>query len=173
MRSAGVAMAVCLLLATGTAGAADLKIGVVDMKLITERSTVIQAMIRKAEGPILDQRDKIEARRREFEQQRGNLAARRSVMSPEDAAAEEARLRTVGEEIADLEYEVGKQYSRLEEEVMRPAIEKIIGTIRTVAVREAYDLILPSEMALYSSERADITPLVIEAIDKGATAAKP
>ena len=148
-----------------SAGSGAQKIGVLDMKVVTERSRAIQAMVRTAEAPLKAQTDRIDARRNEFVQKRQQLDSRRSVLTATQIEEEEAALRTMSEEIQDMQHEVTKQYARLEDEVMKPAIEKILGVVDQVATAEGYDLVLPREVVLFHTEAVDLTDRVIARLD--------
>ena len=49
---------------------------------------------------------------------------------------------------------------------MKPAVNRILQIVDEVARKEGYDLVIPSEMALYRVDKIDITPLVIQTLDR-------
>ena len=146
--------------------AQGLKIGVLDFKQVTERSTAIRDMIKKAEAPLAGKKDQIDAKTDDFRQRKERLDQRRSVLTEDQVKAEEDALTTLREQIQDMQYEVNKQYDKLDQEVMQPAVDRIMVIVQSLARKEGYDLILPSEYALFHSDKIDITPLVIQALDR-------
>jgi outer membrane protein len=158
------------------ARAQDFKIGVLDFKQVTERSTSIRRMIADAEAPLAEKKRLIETKGEAFAQARRRLEARRSVLTDDQLKEEEQQLSALREEISDLQHEIDKAYERLDKEIMQPAVDRIMGIVEQVARAEGFDLVIPSEMALYHSEKADLTPLVIQTLDRQAAAengAKP
>lgn len=170
--------ALALLLATlaPLVPAQEIRIAVLDFQAVTERSTAIREMIARAEAPLAARKEQIETRMAELQQARTQLDARRSVLTGEQIRAEEQRIATLREEIQDLQYEINKSYERLDQEIMQPAVDRIMAIVEEVARRENYDLVLPSEMALYFSERVDLTAIVTQTLDQrglGITGAAP
>jgi outer membrane protein len=154
---------------------APLKIGIVDVEAITRRSSSIQAKIRQAEQSVQADQDKIDVKLRDLQQMNQDLTSRRSVLSITEINAQEAKIRSLRDEVDDMQYQINKQLDRIRTEVMDPEVGRIMKTVSDVAKREGYDLIVRSEAVLYSIEKADLTPLVIQALDRedAQSAAKP
>jgi outer membrane protein len=164
-------LSVCAVFAPAPARAQDLKVGVLDYKLVIERSTAIREMIAKAEAPLQQQKSKIDVKIEEFRRQRERLEARRSVLSPDQFAQEQRGLDALREEIQDMQHEVNKQYERLDKEVMQPAVDRILEIVQQVARDEKFDLVIDSATVLFRSERLDLTPIVIQTLDRQAALA--
>ena len=67
----------------------------------------------------------------------------------------------------DMNYAINKDITRIQRELMDPQVKKLMETIRALATSEGYDLILRSEDILYFNDTVDITPRVIQTLDKG------
>jgi hypothetical protein len=67
-----------------------------------------------------------------------------------------------------MQYDINKQYEKLDKDVMGPAVERVMSIVQDLAKKEDYDLILPSESVIYHSDRTDITSVVIQALDRQA-----
>lgn len=147
------------------------KIGVVDVDLITRRSRSIQNAVKQAEGQVRAQSDKVDAKVSQLQTMRQNLNDRRSVLKAEDVAAEQARIDRLREEIDDLKYDVNKQIDRIQREVMEPEVKRVMKTVEDVARSEGYDLVVRAEAVLFRSDAVDLTPLVIQALDRQSGAA--
>lgn len=174
-RPKSFAAAAALLLALAVpARAQGLKIGVLDFKQVTERSTAIQAMVKSAESPLAAKKSSIDSKTSDYKERKDKLDSRRSVLSEDQIKAEEQALDKIKTDIQDMQYEVNKQYDRMDQEVMQPAVERIMAIVQEIAKREGYDLVVPSEVALYKTDKIDLTPLVIQALDKeGAKPSSP
>lgn len=150
------------------------KIGVVDIDAVIARSKTVAEAVRKAEQTLDERRRQIEGRLAEIQKARSELDRQRSVMSAEQVQAEEEKIRRQREELDDLQYQTNKELSRIREEVMPPEVDRIIDAVKLVAEEDGYSLILPSDSVLYHIEAVDITPLVVQRLDRaGAAEAKP
>jgi outer membrane protein len=142
------------------------KIGVVNVEQITRRSRSIQNAVKQAEEQVRPQQDRADAKLREMQKIRQNLSDRRSVLKQDEIDAQETRVRALREEVDDLQYEVNKKIDRIQAEVMEPEIKRIKTAVEDVARSEGYDVVLRSESVLYRSDAVDLTPLVIQALDR-------
>ena len=142
------------------------RIGVVDVEQITRRSRSVQDAVKQAEDQVRPQQDKVEAKIREMQTLRQNLSDQRTVIKPEDAESNEGKLRALREEVLDLQNEIDKRFARIQSEVMEPEVKRIMKTVDEIARREGYDLVVRSEAVLFSSDLVNITPLVIQSLDK-------
>lgn len=163
-----IAMASLLTVAAAPALAQDKapRLGIVDVDRVTRQSESIQNTIRKAEGAVQSQQQKIDQKTDNLQQLRQDLRQQASVLTEEEAAAKEKQLRDLKEEIDDLQYEVNKQLDRIRVDLMNPEVDRIMDTVRKVAEKEGYDLVIRADMALYYNEKADLTALVIKELDK-------
>lgn len=146
--------------------AQDFKIGVVDMKQVTERSTALGKAIDEAEAPMRTQKDELDLKMNEFQRKREMLQGQETVLSDEERQNRERELRDLREEIQDMEREIQRQYNRIEMDLMRPVMDRILELVRTVAKEENFDLVIPSELAIYHTDKIDLTPLVIQRLDR-------
>jgi outer membrane protein len=156
---------------TTAAAGAPLKIGVVDVEAITRRSTSVQAAINRAEQSVQAEQEKINARMEELTRLRQNLTAQRSVLTAAEIDAQETKLRQLRDEVEDMTYQVNKKIDNIKIDIMDPEVNRIMVTVGEVAKREGYDLVMRSEAVLFHSEKTDLTPLVIQALDRAAPAA--
>jgi Skp family chaperone for outer membrane proteins len=147
-------------------GPLPIKIGVVDVEQITRRSSSIRASIQKAEKAIEGQKEAVDSKMKELQRHREALGAQRSVLSEEEILSKEKKIRALKEEIFDLHHEINKHLERIQSEVIDPELKRIMGTVEAIARRERFDLILPSEAVLFHTDRVDISPLVIQELDR-------
>lgn len=152
--------------AVGGAQAPALKIGVVDMKEITDRSQSIQARMREVEKSLEPRKAQLDKSFMEVERMKRDLRNRRSVLSDEDVRDEQRRIRRLEGKVEDIQYEINKEFDRFQIDVITPELERIEQTIQRIADDDDYDLILMKEGVIFYSERVDITPLVIHELDR-------
>lgn len=166
--SAAGLIALMFMLAMGSAQAQEktTRLGVVDVERVTRQSETIQGTIRKAEAAVAGQQKKIDSRLEELKRLRLELRQQQSVLSETETAAKEKALRDLKEEIDDIQYEVNKKLERIRIDLMNPEVDRIMATVRKVAEKEGFDLVIRAEMALYFNDKVDLTPLVIQELDR-------
>lgn len=143
------------------------RIGVVDMEAVTQRSQKIQSSVKRAQQQVTPQQDEIDAKRREWARLRQDLAARRSVMKDSEIQTQETKVRELREEVDKLSLAVDQRINRLQDEVLRPEIQRIMKIVEQIAKSEGFTVVLPVEQVLYYDEAVDLTSRVIQAIDRG------
>lgn len=143
------------------------RIGVVDMEAVTQRSQKIQSSVKRAQQQVMPQQDEIDAKRREWARLRQDLSARRSVMKDSEIQTQETKVRELREEVDKLSLAVDQRINRLQDEVLRPEIQRIMKIVEQIAKSEGFTVVLPVEQVLYYDEAVDLTSRVIQAIDRG------
>ncbi|MCE5231402.1 OmpH family outer membrane protein [bacterium] len=146
---------------------AEGKIGVVDVDQIIARSRTVSEAVKKAEASMKERNDQIQSKISEMQSAQADLERRRSVLSEDQLKSEEAKILKQKEDVEDLQHETNKELARIRQQVMPPEVNRIMEAVREVAKRDGYDLVLPAETVLYSVDRINITPLVIQLLDKG------
>lgn len=159
------------------AGPENLKVGFVDVTLASRRSQSIQKGIKAAERELKLAQEKVELQIKEYRRLGENLLARRSVLSEQEIRSQEEDLEQQREEVDQLSRDLERQLRRTETEVMEPAVDRILETVRAVAKKHDFDLILRSDVVLYAVDGMDVTALVVEELDRppkaGGDAAQP
>lgn len=166
-----VALVLCCMLVPTAVRAQSTKIGVVDVDRIVAESKTVSAAVTKTQDSVKKTNDEIQAKYKELESARADLERRRSVLSEEQAKSEEDRLTRKEEEIKDLAYAADKEMARVRQKVMDPEFKRIMSAVEEIAKRDGYDLILPTRAALYHADKIDITPMVIQLLDKAGASA--
>lgn len=165
LKRLGIALVACCML-LAAARAQGTKIGVVDIDRVVSESKSVSAAVKKTQDSVQKRNDEIQARYKELQSARADLERRRSVMSEEQAKNEDERLTKQEEEVKDMAYAADKEMARVRQKVMDPEFKRIMSAVEEIAKRDGYDLILPKRAALYSADRIDITPMVIQLLDK-------
>jgi outer membrane protein len=170
-RIGGLAVIVAACLWMGPSALAQGKatrIGVVNMERVMSNSQLIRATVKQAEEQVQGRQDEYEKLTRDVQKQRTDLRTRQSVMSADQIEEATAKISALTTKANDLEHEINKDMDRVQRELMDPQVKKVMDAIRQIAAAESYDLILRSESVFYVSEASDITPLVIQELDKNA-----
>lgn len=155
-----------LLLASFSAHAAEVRIGYVDVSRAAARSKSITSSVQEAENKLKAKQDELESALRDFKSAQDDLQARRSVLTDDAVEAEEDRIQELREKADLLRLQIDQGLRRTETEVMAPAVDRILATVDEVARAQGFDLILRSDVVIYGVQTLDITPLVIEALDR-------
>ncbi len=149
-----------------------LKIGYVDVDQVASRSRSIQDRVKTAEDPLKVKQDEMEILIRDYRKAQDDLKARRSVLSDDEARSQETKIAAMRDKLDAMKLEIDKQLRKAETEIMGPAVDRILETVRKVGKAQGYDLILRREVVLYGADALDITPQVIQQLDQEAASKK-
>lgn len=148
-----------------------LRIGYVDVSRAAARSRSIAATVKSAEDQLKVQQEQLELKVREYRRAQEELQARRSVLSEDVFKQEEKKVEQMRDQIELLRLDIDKRLRKTESEIMGPAVDRILKAVNDVAKAQGFDLVLRSDVVIYGAETLDITPLVIQELDRGAAAA--
>lgn len=165
----GLASIAMLAAAAPAAAESTTKIGYIDIDIAVSRSQTIQAAVTGAENEQRRRQEEMEILIRRGRRSRDDLQARRSVLSEDEIRRGEARIDALLDEIELMRLEIEKNWRRITTKVMEPAVDRILATVREVGKAEGFDLIVRADVVLYGIEALDITPLVIESLDRPAS----
>ena len=166
-RAAGVTLGMLALCAMAQAQEKTPRIGVVDVDQVMNRSESFRATVQDAQKQIQPRQDELDKMAADLQKARQALRTRQSVMSKDEVEKENARIDQMSAKAEDMNYAINKDITRIQRELMDPQVKKLMETIRALATSEGYDLILRSEDILYFNDTVDITPRVIQTLDKG------
>jgi outer membrane protein len=160
LRFIGALLIVGLLLTPGLAGAAELKIGVVDDQAILAQSAegkrVQENIKRKAEElgkPFQQKRQDLARQMEEFQKQAGVMKDDARKRKAEEL---EKKMREFERQGADAE----KQLQQFQEKELAPLLKKMEQAIETVAKEEKLDLVLHRQGVMVLNKSLDITEKV-------------
>lgn len=166
--------AIVLALAQSAVAQSSSKIVFVDIDLAAKRSQSIQKVVKDAENDQKKKQDSMDLQVREYRQMQSDLAARRSVLSESELRKEEKKIESLRDELEIQQREIEKGWRRLENDVYKPAVDRVIEAVNAVAKKRGFDLVLRRDVVLFGVEALDITPLVVQELDGAApTASAP
>jgi outer membrane protein len=148
-----------------------LRIGYVDVSRAAARSRSIAATVRAAEDQLKVKQEELELQVRDYRRAQEDLISRRSVLSDEVIRTEERKVEQMRDQIELLRLDIDKRLRKTESEVMGPAVDRILKAVNDVARAQGFHLILRSDVVIYGVDTLDITPLVIQELDRGMAAA--
>ncbi len=161
-----IVLAVALLPAV-LANAADMKIGVVDVKSAIENTKAYQKGLNRLRALATKKQKELDALRVQIEQAEKAMLGQTMAMSPERLAQKQS-------EIKDLR----KLYSRKQQDAQEEIVGeqgklqstqgiKLSKTLKAYGKKGGYDLILPkAQFVLYSNPALDITSEITKLLDK-------
>ncbi|AVD72037.1 OmpH family outer membrane protein [Desulfobulbus oralis] len=164
---AGLCMAVlcCFSGLSGQAGAAELKVGVVNMQKVFSSSNagrraqnIIEQKAKSYEASFKKDKDALRAMRDEIDK-------KNSAWSNEVKREKITAFQKKSAELASKEREANMEIRKLQERHVQPVLKKLEEVIQKEAKSGNYDLILPNNAILFAASQLDITDDVTRALD--------
>ncbi|MFZ2620817.1 MAG: OmpH family outer membrane protein [Alphaproteobacteria bacterium] len=149
-----------------TAAQAELKVAVLDVVQVVNASSANQ----KAEQALTKQRDDAQGKINKLEapllEKQKKLEERKSVISQEQYLEEQGQLR---KDIRQFKAEAQTLQEGLQREALRrrkEIIETVNGIVTTMAKARGYDVVVPKNVVLFSSDAIDISKEVLDEVNK-------
>lgn len=142
------------------------RIGYVDVSRAAARSRTIAATVRAAEDQLKLKQEELELKLRDYRRASQELDSRRSVLSEDVIRSEEKKVEKMRDDIELMRLEIDKSLRKTESDVMGPAVDRILQAVNDVARNQGFDLVLRSDVVIYGADSLDITPLVIQQLDR-------
>jgi outer membrane protein len=167
-------LAAGLFAAAGAAGAAELKVGVVNFARLLEEAPQVKAANQALQNEFSNQQKELMNQQKELRSMEEKLNRDAAVMAEKERADMERRAR-------DLQRDLSRKFSEFQEDFNVRRNEEL-GKLQRVIAREVqqfareekYDVVL-SDGVLYAAPSLDITAQVLKRLETagGANAAKP
>lgn len=163
----GVILAAAMLPA-GLANAADLKIGIVDVKSAVENTKAYQQGLKRLEALTGTKQKELDALREKIEQAEKDMLGQSMAMSPE-------RLSQKQSELKDLRKLYTRKQQDAQEELMgeknsldQTVVLKFYKVVAEYGKKNGFDMILPNaqQIVLYSNPTHDVTADITKLLDK-------
>ncbi len=157
-----LALLVGLFLVVGSAQAADVKIGYVDMRVVLDKLAKNDSQAKALKKKIAGLNSRMEANQKELLRLEESFTRDAAIMSDSQKESKQKailkkrrNMKRSGEEFSDdLSFESNKVRSRL--------LKKVLEAVQSLAREEQYDVILNS--AIYASDSVDITDKVTKRV---------
>jgi outer membrane protein len=176
MKKAAVALVVIVAVCTayaaaraaeGSASPSGVKIGYVDMNRSLNEVNEGRTAKAQLEADGKAKKQKLEIMQNELKKMKDDLDKQRLILSKDALAEKEAEFQKKFLELQKTSFDFEQEFSKKEAEFIKPISVKLQTVIQQIGQSEGYTLIVPKEMALYSTSGSDLTDKVIAAYNKG------
>ena len=158
----GTLSALALAFVVTAAGAADLKIGYVDVERIRRESAPAERASKQLEKEFAPRAQEIQRRETQIKSLQSQLEKDGMTMSESDRRAKEQELSRMSVDFQRMQREYREDLNMRRNQELASLFERADKVIRQIADAEKYDLIL--QEAVYRSPRIDITDRVLKAL---------
>jgi outer membrane protein len=160
-----VAAAVLACAAIGAAGAADLKIGFVDVERISRESAPAERASKQLEKEFAPRQQELQRREAHIKEIQGQLEREAMTMAESDRRAKEQELARANVEFQRMQREFREDLTIRRNQEIQGQMERANRVIRKIAEADKFDLIVQD--AVYRDPRIDITDRVLKALAEG------
>jgi len=150
------------LVAAGAAGAADMKIGFVDVERISRESAPAERASKQLEKEFAPRQQELQRREAQIKEIQGQLEREAMTMGESDRRVKEQELARSNVEFQRMQREFREDLAIRRNQEIQGLMERANRVIRKIAEAEKFDLILQD--AVYRDPRIDITDRVLKAL---------
>ena len=158
-------LAAALMLAASVAGAADIKIGFVDVERIRRESAPAERASKQLEKEFAPRAQELQRREAQVKSLQGQLEKDVMTMSEGERRSKEQELSRLSLDLQRLQREYREDLNMRRNQELGTLFERADRVIKQIADAENFDLIL--QEAVFRSPRIDITERVIKALAEG------
>jgi len=158
-------LAAALMLAASVAGAADIKIGFVDVERIRRESAPAERASKQLEKEFAPRAQELQRREAQVKSLQGQLEKDVMTMSEGERRSKEQELSRLSVDLQRLQREYREDLNMRRNQELGTLFERADRVIKQIADAENFDLIL--QEAVFRSPRIDITERVIKALADG------
>ena len=158
-------LAAALMLAASVAGAADIKIGFVDVERIRRESAPAERASKQLEKEFAPRAQELQRREAQVKSLQGQLEKDVMTMSDGERRSKEQELSRLSVDLQRLQREYREDLNMRRNQELGTLFERADRVIKQIADAENFDLIL--QEAVFRSPRIDITDRVLKALAEG------
>jgi outer membrane protein len=151
--------------AMGAAGAADVKIGFVDVERISRESAPAERASKQLEKEFAPRQQELQRREAQIKEMQGQLEREAMTMAETDRRAKEQELARANVEFQRMQREFREDLTIRRNQEIQGLMERANRVIRKIAEADKFDLIIQD--AVYRNPRIDITDRVLKALAEG------
>jgi len=146
--------------------AADVKVGVIDVRQILESSPQMKAIGNKIKKDFKAREDKIVSTQKALEKDVEKLRRDEAVMSKSDREKLEAKVIADKRQFKNMQEAFREDIMNAQNKAMQELLAKVDTVVQGIAKKENYDLILQREGVPFASKNVDISDQVIRQLNK-------
>ncbi|RCX24831.1 periplasmic chaperone for outer membrane proteins Skp [Thioalbus denitrificans] len=165
-RTAVIATLALSLGAAAAAGAAELKIGVVNAAAVMEKAPQAEAARSKLEKEFAPRNDELVAQQKQLKQMEDRLSRDGAVMSDDQRRSLERDILSTRRDVKRAQDEFRDDLNIRRNEELSKLQRQISDAIESLAKEQNFDVILTNANVIYSSKRVDITEDVVQRLLK-------
>lgn len=151
--------------AIGAAGAAELRIGFVDVERISRESAPAERASKQLEKEFAPRQQALQRREAQIKELQGQLEREAMTMAESDRRAKEQELARANVEFQRMQREFREDLTIRRNQEIQGLMERANRVIRKIAEADKFDLIIQD--AVYRDPRIDITDRVLKALAEG------
>ena len=159
------AAVLALAFVAAAAGAADIKIGYVDVERIRRESAPAERASKQLEKEFAPRAQELQRRESQVKALQGQLEKDGMTMSESERRSKEQELSRTSVDVQRMQREFREDLNMRRNQELATLFERADKVIKQIADTEKYDLIL--QEAVYRSPRIDITDRVLKALADG------
>ena len=159
------AAVLALTLVVAAAGAAEIKIGYVDVERIRRESAPAERASKQLEKEFAPRAQELQRRESQMKATQGQLEKDSVAMSESERRSKEQELSRMSVDYQRMQREYREDLNMRRNQELASLFERADKVIKQIADAEKYDLIL--QEAVYRSPRIDITDRVLKALADG------
>ena len=148
--------------------AAELKMGVIDMRTIIATSPQAKAAGEKLKKEFKAREEQIVSTEKSLKEKAEKLQRNAAVMSDAEKLKLEKEVTNSQRDLQRMQAEFREDATVRQQEEMKKLVTRVNTVINEIAKNEKFDLIIHSEVAPYASKQLDITDKVLKAISTSA-----
>lgn len=162
------ATAAALLVGAGSAKAADLKIGYIDLQKAIQETSAGKKAKKELEKEFNAKKDDLQKRQANIKKMQEDLEKKKGVMTEEARASKAAELQQEMMKYNDFLGQSQMNMQKKEQELTKPVLEKLQGTIDKIAKEGGYTMILEKseQSVLWAKKDVDLTDAVVKEFEK-------
>lgn len=149
----------------GAAGAADVKIGFVDVERISRESAPAERASKQLEKEFAPRQQELQRREAQIKELQGQLEREAMTMAESDRRGKEQELARANVEFQRMQREFREDLTIRRNQEIQGLMERANRVIRKIAEADKFDLIIQD--AVYRDPRIDITDRVLKALAEG------
>ncbi len=142
------------------------RVGFVDIEIVLGSSQAIRNIMTGVDAELARLSSEIDRKEREVRRLRGSLQQQGSILSEAERQRRQQEALDLMSEVEEMDLQFRRRVRQAQQSTIDPLLEEVIRIIGEVGRDEGFDLIVRGEMVLYGRSTADLTPVVIQEIDK-------
>ncbi len=157
-----------LLLMPGALSAQDLKVGVVDLQYVLEKSEPGKRAILLLQEEQRDLQRTLNERESELDRMHEELQQQSVVLSQEAQQNKEAEFQQKVQEFQQMYQEYQRRMQAKEHELRDPIIDKLVDVIQDYGQEHGFDIILDKQNSglVYNTQELELTEIIMEKLDQ-------